>query len=400
MNSVLKRCYQGWRPHWLAFICIPFLTACISESQEAADPPPPPQVTVAAPLQKPVVDWDEYTGRFQAVERVEIQARVDGYLDAIRFQDGQMVEKGDVLFVIDQRPFQIAFEGARADLRQAEAESKRAESEFNRFRQLVESQTVSEEEFEERRQNMIATRAQVDGAKAAVDEAKLNLEFTQVRAPISGRVSRDQVSVGNLISGGSTGATLLTTIVSVDPIHFYFEASESELLKYTRLNNSGARPGSRDKANPVYVRLLDEEEFVHEGNMDFVDNEVDQGTGTIEGRAVFENPQGIIEPGMFGRARLIGSGEYQALLVPDAAIGTDQSRKFVYVVDDENQAEMRFVQLGPLQDGDLRVIRDGLAETDRIVIGGIQQVRAGSPVNPVDGAIQEEDVAHNSDASV
>lgn len=398
MNSVLKRC--GWQTYWLALICIPLLTACISESQEAVAPPPPPEVTVATPLKKMVIDWDEYTGRFQAVERVEVQSRVDGYLDDIRFQDGQMVEKGDVLFVIDQRPFQIALEGAQADLRQAEAEAKRAESEFNRFRQLVESQTVSEEEFEERRQTMFATRAQVEAAKAAVDDAKLNLEFTEVRAPISGRVSRDRVSVGNLISGGSTGATLLTTIVSVDPIHFYFEASESQLLKYTRLNNSGARPGSRDKANPVYVRLMDEDDFVHQGSMDFVDNEVDLGTGTIEGRALFENSEGIIEPGMFGRARLLGSGEYQALLVPDAAIGTDQSQKFVYVVDDDNQVEMRFVQLGPLQDNDLRVIRDGLDETDRVVIGGIQRVRAGSPVNAQDGAIEEEDdVAQTSDSN-
>jgi RND family efflux transporter MFP subunit len=379
---------------------MPLLTACISESQEAAAPPPPPEVTVATPLKKTVVDWDEYTGRFQAVERVEVQSRVDGYLAEIRFQDGQMVEKGDVLFVIDQRPFQIALEGAQADLRQAEAEAKRTESEFNRFRQLRESQTVSEEEFEERRQAMFGTRAQVEAAKAAVDEANLNLEYTQVKAPVSGRVSRHRVSIGNLISGGSTGATLLTTIVSVDPIHFYFEASESQLLKYTRLNNSGARPGSRHNANPVYVRLMDEDDFVHQGSMDFVDNEVDLGTGTIEGRALFENSEGIIEPGMFGRARLLGSGEYQALLVPDTAIGADQSRKFVYVVDDNDQVEMRFVQLGPLQDDNLRVIRDGLEENDRVVIGGIQRVRPGSPVNAQDGAMEEEgDVAQTSDAS-
>ncbi len=400
MNIVRKSVYWMWQQRWLIGVLLPFLAACVSESQEAAAPPPPPQVTVATPLQKPVVDWDEYTGRFQAVERVEVQARVDGYLDEIRFQDGEIVDKGDVLFVIDQRPFKIAVEGAQAELKQAEAEEKRSESEFNRFSQLRESQTVSEEEFEERRQNMFGNRARVEAAKAAVDDAKLNLEFTEVKAPVQGRVSRNRVSVGNLIGGGSTGATLLTTIVSLDPIHFYFEASESQLLNYTRLNNCGARPGSRGKPNPVYVRLMDEDDFVHEGRMDFVDNEVDLETGTIEGRALFENADGVIEPGMFGRARLLGSGEYQALLVPDTAIGTDQSRKFVYVVNDDNQAEMRFVQLGPLQDNDLRVIRDGLDETDRVVIGGIQRVRAGSPVDAQDGDIEEgDDVAQNSDSS-
>lgn len=384
---------------WLAVLLVALSTACVGESQEVNAPPPPPQVTVATPLQKPVVDWDEYTGRFLPVERVEVRARVDGYLDEIRFQDGEMVDKGDVLFVIDQRPFQIAVERVQAELRQAEAESRRAESEFNRFSQLRESQTVSEEEFEERRQNMFGNQARVQAARAAVDEAELNLQFTEVTAPISGRVSRDRVSVGNLISGGSTGATLLTTIVSLDPIHFYFEASESDLLKYTRLNNSGARPGSRNKPNPVEVRLLDEDEFLHRGQMDFVDNEVDLGTGTIEGRALFDNPDGVIEPGMFGRARILGSGEYQALLVPDAAIGTDQSRKFVYVIDAENQVEMRFVQLGPLQEGDLRVIREGLDKNDRVVISGIQRVRAGSPVSPVDGAIDANPVAQTRDSS-
>jgi RND family efflux transporter MFP subunit len=339
-------------------------------------------VPAAHPLMKKITDWDEYTGRFQAAERVEVRSRVSGYVESVNFKDGQMVKKGDVLYVIDKRPFAIALKGAQAQHAQVKAEFDQAQSDFNRSKPLRESRAVSEEEFEQRQQKMVAAAARVDEAAARVDEAALNLEFAEVKAPIDGRVSRDYVNPGNLISGGTSDATLLTTVVSFDPIHFYFEASETELLKYIRMNQDGTREDSRTKANPIFVKLLDEKDFMHEGAMDFVDNEVALGTGTIQGRAVFKNTDHIIEPGMFGRARLLASGEYEALLVPDAAIGSDQTRKFVYVINEARQVELRPVELGPLHQTSYRVIRKGLSPQDIVVIGNIQKVRNGLEVVP------------------
>jgi len=348
-----------------------------SQSGFAAMPVP-----ASHPLMKKITDWDEYTGRFQAVERVEVRSRVSGYVESVNFKDGQMVKKGDVLYVIDKRPFAIALKGAQAQHAQMKAEFDQAQSDFNRSKPLRESRAVSEEEFEQRQQKMVAAAARVEEAAARVDEAALNLEFAEVKAPIDGRVSRDYVNPGNLISGGTADATLLTTVVSFDPIHFYFEASETELLKYIRMNQDGTREDSRTKANPIFVQLLDEKDFLHEGAMDFVDNEVALGTGTIQGRAVFKNTDHTIEPGMFGRARLLASGEYEALLVPDAAIGSDQTRKFVYVINEARQVELRPVELGPLHQTAYRVIRKGLTPQDLVVIGNIQKVRNGLEVVP------------------
>ncbi|MBP9864918.1 MAG: efflux RND transporter periplasmic adaptor subunit [Candidatus Omnitrophica bacterium] len=348
-----------------------------SQSGLAAMPVP-----ASHPLMKKITNWDEYTGRFQAVERVEVRSRVSGYVESVNFKDGQMVKKGDVLYVIDKRPFAIALKGAQAKHAQMKAEFDQAQSDFNRSKPLRESRAVSEEEFEQRQQKMVAAAARVEEAAALVDEAALNLEFAEVKAPIDGRVSRDYVNPGNLISGGTADATLLTTVVSFDPIHFYFEASETELLKYIRMNQDGTREDSRTKANPIFVQLLDEKDFLHEGAMDFVDNEVALGTGTIQGRAVFKNTDHTIEPGMFGRARLLASGEYEALLVPDAAIGSDQTRKFVYVINETRQVELRPVELGPLHQTAYRVIRKGLTPQDLVVIGNIQKVRNGLEVVP------------------
>ncbi len=339
-------------------------------------------VPAAHPLVKKISDWDEYTGRFRAVERVEIRSRVSGYVESVNFKDGQMVKKGDVLFVIDKRPFEIALKGAEAERDQAKAEFDQAQSDFNRSKPLMESHAVSEEEFEQRRQKMLSLSAKVDAAEAAVANAVLNLEFTEVTAPIDGRASRNYVDAGNLISGGTADATMLTTIVSFDPIYFYFEASESELLKYIRMNQDGTREDSRTKANPIFVQLLDEKDFIHQGAMDFVDNEVALNTGTMQARAVFENTDHLIEPGMFGRARLLASGEYEALMVPDEVIGSDQTRKFVYVVDETGHAAVRPVELGPLHQKTYRVIRKGLTPDDVVVIGNIQKVRNGVEVEP------------------
>jgi len=363
-----------------ALLFLPLMTGGCGGQKDNSQGMPAVKAPVSYPLMKTITDWDEYTGRFQAVDRVEVRSRVSGYVESVHFKDGQMVKKGDVLFVIDKRPFEIALKGAKARHDQAKAEFDQAERDFNRSKPLKESHAVSEEEFEQRRQKMLGAGAKLEEAAALVDQAALNLEFAEVKAPIDGRVSRDYVNPGNLISGGSADATLLTTVVSFDPIHFYFEASETELLKYIRMNQDGTREDSRTKANPIFVQLLDEKDFLHEGAMDFVDNEVAMDTGTIQGRAVFKNNDHTIEPGMFGRARLLASGEYQAMLVPDEAIGTDQTRKFVYVVDETNHVIIRPVELGPLHQKKFRVIRKGLQPQDRVVIGNIQKVRNGIEV--------------------
>ena len=358
-----------------------FIIGCSQEKQPPQQQPPM-TIPIAKPLLKKIIEWDEYTGRFQAVSRVEVRARVSGYVDEIKFKDGQMVKKGDVLFVIDKRPFQLQIELANAELQSAIIAWEQAKTEFERIEKLKETLAASKEEYDQRNFALRRAQSTVSAAQASLNIAKLNLEFTEVKAPVSGRLSRDLVNVGNLISGGNSGATLLTTIVTIDPIHFYFEANEAQLLKYVRLNQSGERTGSRDKANPIKVKLMDEEDYVHRGRMDFVDNSVDFETGTIQGRAIFPNKDGLIHPGMFGRAQLIGSGKYEAMLIPDHIISTDQSNKFIYVVTKENKIERRYITLGPLHQKKLRIVRKGLTKDDQVVVGHIQKVRSGMTVNP------------------
>ncbi len=360
----------------ISFVCLT-ISACNkqSNSNEAAAQLPPPEVTVSKPLQKKIIEWDEYLGRFLSVDRVEVLARVSGYLEEIRFKDGDIVEKGDVLFVIDQRPFRIALDRAKARY-------ELAKKDFDRAEDLRKSRAVSQEDFDSRLQEFRV-------AKADLDQARLDMEFTEVKAAVTGRVSRNLIDEGNMVMGDVFNSTLLTTIVKLDPIHFYFEASEQELLKYIRLDRSGARPGSVKNPNPIYVKLQDEKEFDRVGRMDFVDNEVDTETGTIQGRAIFDNKDKLIYPGMFGRARLIGSGLYEALLVPDEVIGTDQSRKFVMLVNADGKAERRFVELGPVRDSGLRIIRSGLEPDDVVIINGLQRARPGTPVTTVEGTIEE-----------
>jgi membrane fusion protein, multidrug efflux system len=366
-------------------IAVPLLAGCDSRPAATAGGPPP--VTVANPLQKSITEWDEYTGRFEAIETVEVRARVSGFIDSIHFNEGQMVKQGDLLFVIDRRPYQIAVEQAKADVERAKAKLEIASLDVQRATPLVRSQSLTGREFDTRKSTERDAAGQVGSAEAAVKQAELNLEWTEVRAPTTGRISDHRVDRGNLITGGQTGATLLTVIVSIDPIHFVFDGAEADFLRYLRLAASGARPSSRDVQNPVSVRLADETEFSHSGRMDFVDNALNAKTGTIRGRAVFENGNGLLTPGFFGRLRLFG-GERETLLVPDGAIASDQSRKIVFTVAGDGTVGTKLVELGPIVDG-LRVIRSGLAPADRIVIDGLQRARPGQKVKPEDGKIEE-----------
>lgn len=345
-------------------------------------PPAPPTVTVARPVVKRIVEWDEYTGRFVAKQRVEVRARVSGYLDSVHFTEGQLIDAGHLLFVLDQRPFLAQVERARAELGRARTQHKLAQLEFERGRRLEKSRAMSRETLEERRAERDSAEAQVEAAQAVLRAAELDLGFTEVRAPMKGRVSDIRVDVGNVISGGTAESTLLTTIVLLDPIEFEIEASESEFMRYMRLDSEGRRRSSRDVENPVEARLIDEEGWPHKGRMTFVDNELDPVTGTMLGRATFPNPDHVLLPGMFARARLYGEGEHDAVLIPDAAVVTDQATKLVMVVKPDNVVEARPVVLGGLYDG-LRIVREGLTAGDRIIVNGVQRARAGQPVTPM-----------------
>ena len=344
-------------------------------------PPPPPKVKVVQPVAREVTEWDEYTARLDAVDSVEVRPRVSGYLQSVHFQDGAIVRKGDLLFSIDPRPYEAGLRRAAAEVELAKSRLTLAQRNSARAADLLASHAISQEEADIRQSNLRQAEASVDEAQAAADAAKLDVEFTRVTAPVGGRVGRKLVTEGNLITGGvGTQGTLLTTIVSLDPIYAYFEADEGSLLKYGRLARSGQRPSSREYKNPVHVALADEEGFPHEGTMDFVDNQVDRGTGTIVGRALLPNPDLRLIPGLFARLRLPGSGQYRAILVPDEAIGSDQSQKFVFVVDGERKAQYRPVKIGPLIDG-LRVVREGLTVDDWIIVAGLQRARPGLEVD-------------------
>jgi RND family efflux transporter MFP subunit len=351
--------------------------AAVSAPAAAQQGPMP--VTVAKPLIKKITEWDEYTGRFEATNRVEIRARVSGFLESTHFKDGDLVNKGDLLFVIDPRPFEAQLDVAKASLEAAKTRVNLAEREFKRAESLLKRNNISRETFDQRQAELATAQSTVLSAQAQARIAKLNLEFTQVKAPISGRVSDARVDVGNLVEGGSAQSTLLTTLVSIDPILFTFSASEAEFLKYSRLDATGRRDSSRSAANPVFVRLMDEDSFTREGHMNFVDNELSPNTGTIRAQAVFENSSGFLVPGVFGRLRLIGSDEYEAVLIPDSAVVSDQSKKMVLIVDADGNVKAAPVDMGPLHEG-LRVIHGGLGRDDRIVVKGIQRARPGGKV--------------------
>jgi membrane fusion protein, multidrug efflux system len=347
-------------------------------AQAAAGPPP---VTVAQPTKRTVTDWDEFTGRFEAVEEVQVRARVGGFVNSVEFRDGAIVRAGDLLYVIDSRPFEAVAEQADGQLSDARAKAELAKRELDRALTLVQTSAVSESIVDQRRQTLQAAHAAEMQAEGALKAANLNIEFTHVLAPMAGRVSRHLVSVGNLVQGSEGNATLLTSIVTLDPIYIYFDVDEATYLKNNKLWFEGRRPSSRDTPNPVQVTLTGETKPSHDGKMDFLDNRLDVSTGTLRSRAVIPNKDFSILPGQFGRVRLIGSSPYEALLLPDTAIATDQSRKIVFVVKDDDTVEAKPVTLGPLDEG-LRVIREGLKAEDRVIVDGIQRARVGAKVTP------------------
>lgn len=370
------------RAAWLSAL---ILTSGAALAQGA---PPAPPVQVSAPLAKRVTNWDEFTGRFEASEQVEVRARVSGFLDALHFRDGQLVKKGDLLFTIDQRPYQLSVDAARAEVARAKAQVELTQSEVERAEALTQNRTITARDIDQRRANLNSAIGSLQGAEANLKTAELNLEWTQVRAPLAGRISNRRVDPGNLIAGGQSGATLLTTIVASDPIYFTFDASEADYLRYSRLAAEKQRASSRDNATPTQVRLADEREWKRQGRMDFVDNALNARSGTIRGRAVFDNKDEFLTPGTFGRLRLF-AGETDALLVPDTVIVSDQANKIVLTVGADNKVVPKPVTLGAISEG-LRVVTGGLTPQDKVIIGGLANpmVRPGATVTPQPGEIK------------
>jgi RND family efflux transporter MFP subunit len=358
------------------------LAGC-SGSPNQAPAPPPQAVTVANPVKRTIVDQDQYVGRFVAIDSVEIRARLSGYLSQIHFQDGEIVKQGDLLFTIDRRPFQIVLDQARANLELAKANLAFAESDLARGQELLRNKTITEQTFEQRTQTKRVAQAQVAAQEALVHSAELDFnEFTELRAPVAGRIGDRRVSVGNLVTGGTGGnTTLLATIVSIDPIRFEFTFDEAAFLRYERLAKGGKDTVSRGGSAQVKIKLIDEQDFAHEGRLDFIDNAIDRATGTIRGRAQLANPDGLFTPGMFANVQVPASQPYEALLVPDVAVASEQSRKYVLVVDPENVARVKYVTLGDVVGG-LRVVKDGLGPDDKVVTNGIARVRPGQKVTP------------------
>jgi RND family efflux transporter MFP subunit len=345
--------------------------------------PPPPAVTVAKPIWREVIEWDEYTGRLEPVEMVEVRARVSGYIEKAEFAEGSLIKAGDTLFEIDVRPFAAALAKAQADVQRGEAQLAYATNEFKRLESIRSTGVASELELENARQRMKEAEAVVAGANADTREAQLDVDWCKVTAPISGRISKKYVTPGNLVNGGTGNTTLLTTIASVDPIYCTIEADERSVLKYQKLSAEKKRVSARDSKIPCVLALANEEGFPHEGLVDFVDNQIDPQTGTLRARGVFHNPNGYLLPGMFARVRIPGSGRYKALLVPDAAIGTDQNQKFLLVADANNVVQYKLVKIGALFGG-ARVIEEGITDQDRVIINGRQRAMPGVTVNPTE----------------
>jgi multidrug efflux system membrane fusion protein len=360
------------------FVFATVLAACTRTVAQQA-PPQPPQVAVAPVVERDVTEWDEFTGRLQAVESVEVRPRVSGYVSAVRFAEGAMVRKGDLLFQIDPRPFQAEVDRLHAELTRTRATVDRANSELARAERLRQENAIANEERDRRASFAQESAAQVAAVEAALRAAQLNLDFTQVTSPINGRVGRAIVTEGNLVSSGPGEATLLTTVVSLDPVYAYFDADEQVFLKYT----SGGKARNRGALDRhITMALANQDGYPREGTLDFLDNQLDNATGTIRARAVFRNTDGQLTPGLFVRLRLAGSGSYRGLVIQDRAVGTDLSKKFVYVVTPKGQIEYRPVTLGPIVDG-LRVVRSGLQAGEPVVVNGLQRVRPGAQVTPV-----------------
>jgi RND family efflux transporter MFP subunit len=359
--------------------------------QGAQTAPPPPAVTVSKPLVKEMQEWADFTGQFEARESVEVRPRVSGYLESINFVDGQLVKKGDLLFVIEPRPFELALETAKAQQAQAEAQLELAKAQLERTAQLRKNDYATQETYDERLAQVNIATASRDASIAAVNQAQLNLDYTRVTAPVAGRMGRHEVSVGNLIVGGTsstTTTTLLTTIVSLDPIWLSFFVSEGDGMTYKRLVQQGEIKSPRDSAVEVQGQLMDEKQWTLKGTIDFVDNQYDRTSGTIRVRAAFPNPNLFITPGQFGRVRIPMSQNRPTLLVPDAAVVTDQSVKMLFAVTADGTVVPKPVELGPVTDDNLRIIRSGITPDDQIIISGLLRARPGQKVTPEQGKIE------------
>jgi len=356
-----------------------------------APAPPAPAVTVAKPLVQELREWSDFTGQFEARESVEIRARVSGYLESVNFTDGQLVQRGDVLFVIEPRPYELALATSKAQLSQTEAQLQLAQQQLDRTAQLRKNDYATKETYDERVSQVAIAAASRDAALAAVNQAQLNLDYTRVTAPVSGRMGRHEVSVGNLVMGGTAGnTTLLTTIVSLDPIWLTFNVSEGDGMTYKRLVQRGELKSPRDAGNPVEVQgqLMDEKAWTLKGDIDFVDNQYARTSGTIRVRAAFANPDLFITPGQFGRVRVPMSQLHPTLLVPDAAVVTDQSVKMLYTVEPDGTVVPKPVELGPVTDDGLRIVRSGITADETVIINGLLRARPGQKVTPEQGTIQ------------
>jgi RND family efflux transporter MFP subunit len=363
-----------------------------AEAQAVTAPAAPPTVTVSPPLIKNIIEWDEYTGQFESVEEVEVRARVSGYLQSVNFTDGQIVRKGDLLYVIDPRPFEIALASAEAQLAAAQAAVDLAQAQLKRAEALQKNDFVSRSAYDERQQEARASIAEVGVARAAVERAKLDLEYTRITAPVTGRISATAVDVGNLVTGGNDGSTQpLTTIVSLDPIRLVFDVSEANLLEYQRAFMDGRLKSPRANTVAVQARLMDEDAWTIDGTLDFIDNQVDRTSGTIRVRALLPNPGNIITPGQFGQIRIPASEPYDALIVPEAALVTDQAQKVVLTVAEDGTVVPKPVRAGPNRGPQLRIIREGLTPGDKIIIDGLLRARPGGKVTPVEGSFDLPD---------
>ncbi|CAL1241296.1 efflux RND transporter periplasmic adaptor subunit [Candidatus Methylocalor cossyra] len=383
-RQFIRRQVDAHLPKILLALFLLGLLGCESSAQKAPVAPPPMPVKIAQPIYQEVVQWDEYPARIEAVESVDVRARVDGYLEKVNFKAGDKVKKGDLLFVIDPRPFRAQLSFAEASLEQAKVRLALARNNWARAERMLKAKAIAEEEYDARSKGLAEAEAAVRSAEANVYAARLNLEFTQVRAPISGRIGRELITAGNLVKGGGADATLLTFIVSTDPVYVYVDVDERAALKYRRLTRSGCfarRNDSPSGCTPVDLALADETGFPHQGYIDYESPRLDPGTGTLTLRAVFPNPDGLLSPGLFTRLRLPGSAPFQAVLLPDRAIATDLAQKFVWVMNGEQQVERRRIVPGPVIDG-LRVVSEGLAPSDWVVVEGIQKLRPGAKVVP------------------
>ena len=373
------------------------LSGCRSEATPQAAAAPA-EVSVAAALERDVVESDEFTGRLEAVESVEVRPRVAGYIDSVNFSEGSVVKKGDLLFVIDPRPYRAELARVEAELARATARAELAKSDVTRSEKLLQIRAVSQEEYDQRANASREAQANVASTRAALESARLNVEFTRVTAPITGRISKAAVTTGNLVSGGANGATLLTTIVSIHPIYVSFDGDEQVYLKYNELARRGNGATRAQTANAVQMGLSNEQGFPHTGTISFVDNQIDPRTGTIRARAAFDNQNGFLTPGLFARVKLLGHNRFKAVLVDDRAIGTDQNQKFVFVVDADNKVSYRTVKVGRTTDG-LRIVLEGLTAGEKVVVNGLQRVQPGAVITPQQVAMDARELGETRLAS-